>query len=130
MSEEANKKLVRDTWEAFWRGEIETGLAHFADDATWAVPGRMKASGIKRGKDEIRRFREGNLTVFAELDRTIVGLYADGDFVILETSVVARLKSGKRYENAACTVYEVRGGKIRGVREYLDTAKAEAVDKA
>ena len=68
---EANKSLVYDTWQAFWRGDIEAGLANFADDATWLVPGRLKASGIKRGKEEIRRFRESNLTVFAALDRKV-----------------------------------------------------------
>ena len=90
MSGESNKKLVHEAWEAFWRGDIEAGLACFADDATWTVPGLMKTSGVKRGKDEIRRFREGILNIFSELDRRLVGLYASGDFVILEAAVRGR----------------------------------------
>ncbi|HLG86516.1 MAG TPA: nuclear transport factor 2 family protein [Alphaproteobacteria bacterium] len=128
MSGEANKKLVLDAWEAFWRGDIESGLACFADDATWTVPGLMKTSGIKRGKDEIRRFREGILGIFSELDRRLVALHAGEDVVILESAVTSRLKDGKAYENAACSVWEIRGGKVREVREYLDTAKAQAVN--
>jgi ketosteroid isomerase-like protein len=128
MSGDANKKLVRDAWEAFWRGDIEAGLACFADDAAWTVPGLMKTSGVKRGKDEIRRFRKGILDIFSELERRLVGLYASGDFVILESAVTGRLKNGKTYENAACSVWEIRDGKIREVREYLDTAKAQAVN--
>ena len=128
MSGEANKKLVRDAWDAFWRGDIEAGLTCFADDASWVVPGPMKTSGVKRGKEEIRRFRHGNLNIFAELDRKLVGIYADGDCVILESAVAGRLKNGRPYENAGCAVWEIRNGKVRQVREYLDTARAKAVN--
>jgi uncharacterized protein len=37
------------------------------------------------------------------------------------------LKSGKTYNNRYCFVIEMADGKMREVREYLDSALAEAV---
>jgi ketosteroid isomerase-like protein len=100
-----------------------------SDDVTWLIPGNMKTSGVKRGKADVGRFRRQNLDIFAELKREIVGLYADGGTVILEVAASGRLKNGKAYENAGCVVWEIENGKIQRVREYLDTAKAEAINE-
>lgn len=129
MTGAANKKLVRETWEAFWRGDVEAGLLNMSDDVTWLIPGTMKTSGLKRGKAEVGRFRRQNLDIFTELERKIVGLYADGGTVILEVAASGRLKNGKAYENAGCVVWEIENGKILRVREYLDTAKAAAINE-
>ena len=72
LGPEDSAKLVLSTWHAFWRGEIEAGLQNFAEDATWFVPGSMPASGLKRGREEIGRFRHGNLDIFTELKREVV----------------------------------------------------------
>jgi ketosteroid isomerase-like protein len=37
---------------------------------------------------------------------------------------------GKRYENEYCFVFELAGGRIRAVREYLDTEKARVAVSA
>jgi uncharacterized protein len=129
MTGAANKNLVRETWEAFWRGDIEAGLVNMADDVTWFIPGTMRTSGLKRGKAEVGKFRRNNLDLFIELQRKVVGLYADGATVILEVAASGRLKNGKVYENAGCVVWEIENGKIQRVREYVDTAKAAAVNE-
>jgi ketosteroid isomerase-like protein len=123
-----NKKLVFDTWRAFWRGDVETGLANMTDDVSWFIPGAMKTSGLKDGKDAVRAFRQGNLNIFRENHHTVVGVYGDGNTVILELSAKAVLTNGQPYENAGVTVWEIEDGKIRRVREYVDTHKAMAVN--
>jgi len=128
MDAERNKKLVKDTWEAFWRGDIDAGLANMSDDITWFTPGTMALSGLKRGKDAMRQFRFGEFDIFLELRRHVVGLHADGNTVILEVEAEGRLKNGEPYENAGCVIWEVDDGKITRVRQYVDTQKALAIN--
>jgi hypothetical protein len=128
MDTEHNKLLVKNTWDAFWRGDIDAGLANMADDVTWFTPGTMALSGLKAGKDAIRQFRFSELDIFLELRRTVVGLYGDGNTVILEVRAEGRLRNGDPYENAGCVVWEVENGKIARVRQYVDTQKALAIN--
>jgi uncharacterized protein len=128
MDREKNKQIVKETWDAFWRGDIEAGVANMSDDITWLAPGSNKMSGLKVGKDAIRRFRFTELGVFRDLKRTVVGLYADGDTVILEVKADGHLRNGEPYENAGCVIWQLRGGKIAHVRQYVDTQKAMAIN--
>jgi len=123
-----NKKLVFDTWVLFWRGDVEGGLANMTDDVTWMVPGAMKTSGLKNGKDAVRKFRQNNLKIFTDIQTKVVGIYQDGNTVVMEMSSEATLWNGEPYENAGITVWEIERGKIRHVREYVDTQKAMAVN--
>ena len=50
-------------------------------------------------------------------------VYGDGDTVILELTNRGKLANGKDYENEYCFVFEVENGKVRRVREYVDTQK-------
>jgi ketosteroid isomerase-like protein len=122
-----NAEMVLESWSAFWRGEVEAGLAHFAEDATWLVPGTLPASGLKRGHAEIGRFRHGNLAIFTWLDRQVVGVHEAGDVVVLEVQARGELRDGRAYENAGCVVWVLQGGKIQAVREYVDTQKATMI---
>jgi ketosteroid isomerase-like protein len=123
-----NKKLVFDTWQAFWRGDIEAGLANMADDVTWLIPGKMKTSGLVEGKDNLRKFRHSNLHIFRESHHTVVGIYGDGNTVVMEMSAKAVLRNGQPYENAGVTVWQIENDKIKHVREYVDTYKAMAIE--
>jgi ketosteroid isomerase-like protein len=128
MNAERNKKLVKDTWDAFWRGDIEAGLENMSEDVTWLTPGTMKLSGLRKGKDAIRQFRFTELDLFLELNRTVVGLYGEGNTVILEVKAKGRLRNGEPYENAGCVVWELENDKIVRVRQYVDTQKALAIN--
>ena len=128
VSIEKNKALVIETWQAFWRGDIDAGIDNLADDATWYVPGTNSMSGLKTGKENIRKFRFSGRSVFAELRRDIVGLYGDGDIVVMEAHAEGTLKNGAPYTNDGCVVWELKDGKVIHVREYVDTLKAVAID--
>jgi len=43
--------------------------------------------------------------------------------VIIEMTNRGKLGNGKDYENEYCFVFEVENGKVRRVREYVDTQK-------
>jgi ketosteroid isomerase-like protein len=128
MTEPAsNVALVLQTWEAFWRGDIEAGLANLHADATWLVPGAMPASGLKRGHAEIAAFRRGNISTFAKIERQVRAIHSAENFVAIESIANGVLHDGRAYENAGCVIWELRDGKIAHVREYIDTHKAMAI---
>jgi uncharacterized protein len=126
MTAEQNKDLISKTWNALLGGDLKLAMNNFADNISWLVPGNLPgASGLKRGKDEIAAFMRGVSTTFPEgLKTEFRRVYCDGDTVIVELTNRGKTARGKQYENEYCFVFEIEGGKIRRIREYVDTQKA------
>jgi uncharacterized protein len=129
MDTEQNKKIVKATWDAFWSGDVDKGLENMTEDVIWYTPGANVMSGAKHGKAEIRKFRFTELDVFQELRRSVVGIYGEGDTVVLELKAEGKLRNGEPYENSGVVVYQLENGKIARVRQYVDTQKAMALNK-
>jgi ketosteroid isomerase-like protein len=129
MGAEQNKELVTKTWQAFARGDVDATLNNIANDVSWTVPGNLPhISGVKQGKDAIVAFMKGLSRAFPEgLKTEIRKIYADADTVILELTNRGKVANGKFYENEYCFVFEVGGGKIRRIREYVDTQRVKDV---
>jgi uncharacterized protein len=127
MSTETNKQMVKSTWEAFVKGDIKTAFANMSDEVSWLIPGNLSnLSGLRKGKPAILEFARNAAKTFPNgLQTQINRVYADGDVVILELTNRGKLANGKDYENEYCFVFEVEGGRIRRVREYVDTQKAK-----
>lgn len=126
MSVEANKQIVKSTWEAFVQGDIKSAFANMSDEVSWLTPGNLNnLSGLRKGKAAILEFARNAAKTFPNgLQTEIKRVYGDGDTVILELTNRGKLANGRDYENEYCFVFEVEGGKIRRVREYVDTQKA------
>jgi len=126
MSIEQNTTLVRRLWQTVSEGDIDAALATFDDDATWWISGTFEGvSGTKKGKPEILAFLASVKGAFPSgLKPEIRKLYGDGDTVIAELINRGTSATGKRYENEYCFVFDVAGGKIRAIREYVDLEKA------
>lgn len=129
MSTEQNKELVKNTWAAIGKGDIKAAFANMSDNVSWLVPGNTPGvSGLKRGKDEILKFISGVGTLFPEgLQSEFRKVHADGDTVIVELTNRGKVSNGKSYENEYCFVFELENGKIRRIREYVDTQKAKEI---
>jgi hypothetical protein len=121
--------VVRKTWEALAGGDVKTVFANITDDVTWTVPGMLPGiSGTKRGRDEIMEFLRGVTRNFpGGLRSEIRKVHVAGDAVILEMTNRGTAANGRPYENEYCFVFEVEGGKVRRIREYVDTQRAAAV---
>jgi ketosteroid isomerase-like protein len=79
---------------------------------------------VKKGKQQVVAFIGGVAGAFPEgLKSEIRKVYADGDAVILETVNRGTSATGKAYENEYCFVFEVSGGKIQTIREYVEPAR-------
>ena len=129
MTNEEKKSLVTSTWTSFGKGDIKAAFANMSDNVSWLIPGNTPGvSGVKRGKDEILKFMSGVGQLFPEgLKSEINKTHCDGDTVILELTNRGKVSNGKNYENEYCFVFELEGGKIRRIREYVDTQKAKEI---
>jgi uncharacterized protein len=127
MSVEGNKQLVSSTWQAFAKGDIKAAFANMSDDVSWLIPGNLPGlSGLRKGKAAILEFARSAAKTFPSgLQTQISRIYGDADTVILELTNRGKLANGRDYENEYCFVFEVEQGRIRRVREYVDTQKAK-----
>ena len=127
MSVEANKELVTNFWGAFSKGDIKTAFASLSDEVSWLIPGNLpNLSGLRKGKAEILSFARGAAKMFPSgLKSELHRVYGDGDTVLIEMTNRGKLFNGRDYENEYCFVFEIEGGKIRRVREYVDTQKVK-----
>ncbi len=125
MTAEQNADLVRITWQDLIGGKIDAALANMSDEVSWLIPGNVpNVSGLKRGKDEIRKFVSGIGQAFPQgLQTEIRKTHVAGDTVIVELTNRGKAFNGKDYENEYCFVFELEGGKIRRIREYVDMHK-------
>ncbi|MDH2348250.1 nuclear transport factor 2 family protein [Bradyrhizobium sp. SSUT77] len=124
------KDIVLNAWKIFSSRDAMRIAALFTDDAKWIAPkGNATAVALDHtdhmiGAQAIARFIAQEMhRMFSNVDIAFRGVYADGDVVIVEERMRATLAGGARYENDYCFVFTVAGGKIREVREYMDTRK-------
>ncbi|MBI4587219.1 MAG: nuclear transport factor 2 family protein [Candidatus Rokubacteria bacterium] len=129
MGSDENKELVSKTWDAIVRGDVKSAFASMSDAVTWTIPGAMAGlSGVKSGKVEIIAFLRRVATTFpGGLTSDVRQIYADGDAVILEMTNRGTTATGRSYVNDYCFVFEVERGRVRAIREYVDTQKAAEV---
>ena len=124
MSTEENKRLASRFFERYDANDIAGALDLLADDATWWIagkPGELPAAGV-HDKEQISRVfhrMEGRLK--NGLRMKVKSAIAEGDRVALEIESHGELQNGRVYNNEYHTIVTVRDGKIRQVREYLDT---------
>jgi ketosteroid isomerase-like protein len=126
MSIEENKQLVTRTWRTLMRWELDEALESFADDVTWFLTGAMpRVSGRHEGREAVRKLFEGVKAAFPDgFDSEIRRVFGEDETVVVELVNRGTSVRGKPYENEYCFVFELAGGKIRAVREYVDLEKA------
>lgn len=95
--------------------------ALFAPGATWWVAGQWDGAGTFTVA-QVRSVAEASASWFAEPMRfSVRRIIADGDTVAVELHSDTVFRGGAPYSNDYVMIYEVRGGQIVSVREYLDT---------
>ncbi|MCT2589764.1 nuclear transport factor 2 family protein [Streptomyces sp. N2-109] len=126
-------ETVRRAWRAFASSDAEQIAACFTEDAQWLAPAG-NATAVALGVPSHMKSREA-IVRFLTLDFprlfteevavSFRGFHAvgDGDVVVVEEAMEATLSNGNRYSNDYCFIFELRGGLIHRVREYMDTAR-------
>ncbi len=123
--EERNEQLVRTFFETLSTGDLERLRPMLHEDATWTVMASgIPGAGEKKGRKVIiDEFLAPVRGIFEDGDPkvAIVNLISKGRLVAAETRGVGRLKSGTPYNNVYSWMIEVDDGKIRALREYMDS---------
>jgi ketosteroid isomerase-like protein len=127
MSTEKNKETVREFMKHFSANDLKTALGMMADDATWWVAGNFPLSGTKSKAEFAELLGKIGGAVPAGIKLSPKAFTAEGDRVAVETESSAEHTNGKKYRNQYHFLFEVRDGKIRSVKEYLDTMHANDV---
>lgn len=129
-----NHDLVATAWSTFAGGDHHAVAALFAEDAEWLAPADNPAArsmgGVHHfvGRDEIAHFiTELFPLVFVDdVDLQFRGFHSAGSTVVVEERMTATLAHGGHYDNEYCFVFELEGGLISQVREYMDTQRGAA----
>ena len=101
-----------------------------AEDATWMLVARASDYPYpsEYTKESYRRLVEGAAADFPQgLRFTITGTTAEGSRVALEAESYGMARSGKLYNNLYHLLVLLEDGKIKTVREYLDSGHAAEV---
>jgi hypothetical protein len=118
MGMKENAEVVRNGYDAFAKGDLETLRELIAADAVWKVPGKSPLAGDKKGI-------EATLSYFTQLFELTDGtLKAEPlDFAVgAEHVIVSQLTTGERNGKSlkidAVLVFSFRDGKISGCSEF------------
>lgn len=135
MNAEQNKQRIIEAWEVFSSGDPQLVSEVFSEDAEWLAPaGNATAVALNYtnhmiGREAIARFITSEFRKLFEQDVNIEfrNIFADGNTVIVEERMQAKLANGKLYDNDYCFFFELEDGRIRRVREYMDTQRAKDI---
>jgi ketosteroid isomerase-like protein len=123
-----NVELVRRSWEAWERGDMEALFAFYDPEVVWDQTPFWEGelATLYRGHDAIRQ-------VFRDLLESFEDFYAHAeDFIDAGDAVVARCRQGGRGKQSGAEVrtppfwlvYRLRGGRAVRVEVYPDHAEA------
>lgn len=123
MSSEESKRVVRAYFDALQSGG-ERLPELLAEDVSWWVPPGSDFAGLHEGRQAVLEFLGGGVGYYADdppLRVEVESLIAEGSRVACEFTITAKTAAGRDYLNHYHFAFEVENGRIRRVREYLDT---------
>ena len=124
MSIEENKNLVRQFIDRFTANDIAGALDLMTDDATWWIAGKpdqLPAAGVY-SKEQIARLLYNMAGQLPNgLKMTVKALVAEGDKVAMEADSYGELRNERVYNQEYHFLFTIRDGRIKAVKEYLDT---------
>lgn len=129
MTKFDNRQIIAKAMEDLAQGDSRAFYDAMAEEVVWRPMTDGVWSVVHHGRERARD------DLFAPLRRqyatpytnTATHIFIDGDVVVVEAKGAVTLKSGKSYNNRYCFVIEMAGGRMREVREYMDSALAESV---
>lgn len=100
--------------------ELDHGkiLSCLTEDVIWIMPGFFHHEGIEAFDKEIE-----NDAFTGKPDINVTRMVEEGNIVVAEGTVKARLKSGEPFDAVFCDVFHFRDGKICQLTSYVMTVK-------
>ncbi|MBX3238989.1 MAG: nuclear transport factor 2 family protein [Chitinophagaceae bacterium] len=112
MSEQ--KQIVEKYMDGFRATDHEKILSCLSDDVVWEMPGFYLHKGIKAFDKEIE-----NPNADGHPDIKVIRLVEEGNIVIAEGTVKAKMKDGNKLNAVFCDVFHFTNGKISKLTSYL-----------
>ncbi len=129
MSEQENVGVVRRAYQNFRSGDIAGILDSVTDDVDWRLPeiAGVPFSGARRGRASVSEFFSSLADAQESVSFEPREFVAQGDKVVALGRYDWRVRrTGREYGGDWAHVFTVRGGRIVGFHEYMDSAGAEA----
>ena len=118
------QEIVATFLERFGAGDYDAAFDLMADDGTWTIPGRSPFAGTQ-SRDEVKESILGFMALMPDgfgiepTDWTV-----EGARVAVEAVGRGQVDNGKTYANQYHFLFQVEGGKIQAVKEYVCTFHA------
>jgi hypothetical protein len=129
MGSPENKRLVKDYFERVGSGD-PSALDVLSDDVNWWVPPGSDMAGLYEGKEAVIGLFMKGVGLYSQTDPMkirVEELVAEADTVCAQVIIEAKTAKGREYRNHYHFVFKLRDGKIRAVKEYVDTQYAHDV---
>jgi ketosteroid isomerase-like protein len=129
MSEQDNVEVVKRAYSNFKTGDVGALVEQLSEDVEWRLPEIQGApfAGARKGRGQVSEF----FTSLADSQEVVSfeprEFVSQGDKVVALGTYNWRVKqNGREYGGDWAHVFTVRGGRIEGFHEYMDSAQAEA----
>jgi ketosteroid isomerase-like protein len=124
-----NKAIVADFFATFSTGNVAAIVDALADGGGWWVSGRLEGMSGRFPKEEFGALLEGAKSSYRHGALTIRlnSMIAEGDKVAVEAEGHAELLDGRVYAPIYHFLILIQDGKIKEVREYMDTQHAKEI---
>jgi ketosteroid isomerase-like protein len=128
MNASENKRIIQQAFDGLAKADPRMFIEAMADDLVWIIEGQSRVSGRYESKACVQdKLVAALFANFASEYRNIPEeIIAEGDRVVVLAHGEVKTVRGEDYNNHYCFVLRMRDGKIVEVREYCDTALAEA----
>jgi len=123
-----NIQIIQQLYTALGKGDIPTVLSLLAEDVVWEMPhprDQVPFGGIWKGVEEVKQFfmTTHDCAQFKQVQIQEYIAQEDKVVVIGHNKVMAK-PTGKEYENDFVAVWTVQYGKIKEMRDFMDTVQA------
>jgi hypothetical protein len=120
--EATNKQLVQAGFDN-WKNDAGSIYDLLAPDAKWTIVGNSPAAKTYQSRQDFidSVIKPFNARLSDKLVPTVLGLYADGDMVIVRWDGLATALDGKPYRNSYSWHLQMRGGQIVNATAFFDS---------
>jgi uncharacterized protein len=118
-----NIEVVRATYEALDKGDLQHIGEGLADEVEWETPESLPLGGIARGRDAVLGRIAGLLQLWSEFSLE-PDEYIDAGERVIARGVQRAVGPGGASESRYLHVFTLRGGKIVRAEYIADTATA------
>ena len=129
MSGGSHKDRVLRFFDSISAGDEAALCEMLTEDARWVIPRSAPEpfAGTHRGNRKIARMMVQSVAETFEPGSQqfdVLLMVEDGDVVVAEANIKARTPAGEVYDNFYVFIFEFENGRIRELREHVDTIYA------